>query len=144
MGVVVPGPEPDWLEAAQHQGPLRNPATQFSLWEQASGFFREVAVLAVPLKDVARRFRLTVEESWDNPSPIEAAIARIKGIDLAFSSDLQSLPECSVWLHRTSTIDVEEALATLLAVLGVDWTVVSFWRPHGDDWVEFADRGRTP
>ena len=138
MMIRVPDPDPDWQKAAHHQGPQRNPAIQFSLWEQASGFFRAIAVLAFPLADVARRFRLTVEESWDNPSPAEAAIARVKGIDFAFSSD-PGATYCTVWLHKTSSIDVEGALTALLAALGVDWAAITHWRPRGDDWVQFTD-----
>ena len=130
MTISVSCPDPDWQDAAQRQGPQRNAAAQFSPREQASGFFWAVAVLAVPSSGVAQRFRLRVEESWDNPSPMEAAVARIRRTDFAFSGE-PGAPDCQVRLHKSPTVGVEAALARPRSRLGGGRLLASRWRRLG-------------
>jgi hypothetical protein len=115
--VEVPGPEPDWGDAAAGQGSRGNPALQGSLFEYAVGGFRLVAGLSPSLDALAARLRLYTERSWEEGlGELDAAMFKIGKMHVALSQ-AQGHP-VKVWVSRDQT-DVDAALDVLLHALGI-------------------------
>ena len=135
--VEVPGPEPDWTFAAQHQGRKGNPTLQYFMWDQAIGDFREIALLRVRFPDVANRLRLVIEEGMAHQlGPVEAAFFSISRIGFAISRWKGEPVGVTVWLHRADTVTPEEALDQLVTALGVDRAAVATSVDAGGRWTE--------
>jgi len=135
--VEVPGPEPDWEQAAQQQGRKGNPAFQYFMWDQAIGHFREIALLRVRFTDVANRLRLLVEEGLAAQlGPVEAAFFSIKRVGYAISRWKGEPVGVAVWLHRAETVTPDEALDQLLSALGVDRAAVATSVDVEGQWTE--------
>lgn len=134
-GVVrIPGPDPDWTLAAQQMG-WNNPASQYFMWDQAIGDFREIAFLRVPFPDVANRLRLIVEESTAAQlGPIEGAFLSIKRVGYAVHRWKDDPLGVYVWLHRTDPTPPEEALDLLLETLGVGREAAGTWVDAEGEW----------
>ncbi|MCX5136410.1 hypothetical protein OOK06_30520 [Streptomyces sp. NBC_00340] len=136
LAVEPPGPEPDWEPAPHYQGGKCNPALQSSMWEYAASSLRLVAGLSPSLDLLAARLRLTVERSWEDLGPVQAAMFRIQGIDFALHRlESNPRPDVFVWIGRTQT-DTDAALALLLDVLGIGTEAITF---RADDEGTFVD-----
>ncbi|WP_354643963.1 hypothetical protein [Kitasatospora camelliae] len=116
-------------------GQAPHQAFQQSLWAYAVGQFRLAAGIRVPLTDLAARLRLTVEQGWDDPDVVDAAMFRIRRVDFALSGRHgDTVGETWVWIWRTEP-DVEAALDLLLDSLGLGPDAVYF---RGDPEVGFT------
>ncbi|MEX0172026.1 hypothetical protein [Streptomyces sp. LMG1-1-1.1] len=118
--IEIPGPEPDWQPATQppyYTG--KNPAHQYSVWEHVAPLFQMIGVLALPVQPIAQRLRLHVERSWDGLDDLDAVLFRLKGFSFAISKhDGNPLGVSYVWLTQPHE-QAEQALDTLLEVVGI-------------------------
>ncbi|SNX55809.1 hypothetical protein SAMN06272735_0240 [Streptomyces sp. TLI_55] len=134
--LAVPGPEPDWERAPEHQGGKRNPALQASMWEYAAGAFRLVAGLSPSLEVLAARLRLDIERGWEDLGPVDVAMFRIQKIDFALSRlEGSPSPDVLVWVGR-AVADTDAALDILLNALGIGEAALTF---RGDTETGFTD-----
>lgn len=121
---VVPDPDPDWEPAFQYQGGKRNPAQQYSMWDQAARHYREIAFLRLELHQVAHRLRLHVESGvQDQLGEIEAAFFAIEGVDFVVHRYVGK-HGVLVGVLRGPAPEGPNVLDRLLGVLGVDRGVV--------------------
>ncbi|MEU0939833.1 hypothetical protein [Embleya sp. NPDC005971] len=132
----VPGPEPTWQPAPsvpRHDGP-NNPARQYGMWDLVFALHRRIAILDVPLRPLADRLRLHLEESWVEPGPVRGAVFTIDGTRFAFD-DLGNGPEhgrMAVYFDPAGERNAARALGLLLEVLGIGPEYIAEWRnPHG-------------
>ncbi|ROR37631.1 hypothetical protein [Kitasatospora cineracea] len=127
MGTIeVPGPEPEWADAAVPllRGPHSNPAFQESLLAHALGTCRVIGGLRTPLAPLAARLRLTVERGWGGLGQVSAAMFRIERTTFGLSQD-DGCDHTSVHVDRAVT-DHDAALAVLLAALGLGSGALAF------------------
>lgn len=123
--IVAPGPEEGWLSAPVYQGGNPNPALQYGLWDSAAMQYRPIAVLPPPLSAYAGRLLLEVEQSWEDLGDVDVASFRLRKRFLMLSQ-FTDAPDygVTVWLDRRQLDEAEEALESLLGVLGVAPDVV--------------------
>lgn len=128
--VALPGPEPDWEPAFRYQGGKRNPAQQYTMWDQAARPYREVAFLRLDLEQIAHRLRLHVERGIEYQlGDIEVAFFTLEYVSFVVRRYLGD-HGVIVGLLREATVDPLDALDLLLRVLGTDRSAVeSFCNP---------------
>ncbi|MGA5498870.1 hypothetical protein ACPCSP_31515 [Streptomyces cinereoruber] len=126
--IEVPGP--DWQPAV----PLpcytgKNPAYQYSVWEHCAPLFQMIGSLVLPVQSMARRLYLQVQRSWDGLDELDVVLFRLEGFSFAISKHDGDLCGVSdIWLIQPHQ-RADEALDTLLQVVGVSMDAVAF---HGD------------
>ncbi|MER0484575.1 hypothetical protein ABR737_40670 [Streptomyces sp. Edi2] len=132
--IEVPGPGPDWQQAAippYYTG--NNPAHQWSVWERCSSLFQMIGGLALPVQPVAGRLRLHVERSWDGLGELDVVLFGLRGFSFAISEhDGNPAGISLVWLTQRHE-DADKALDVLLEVVGIGEEAVAFrGDPHED------------
>lgn len=125
--ISLPGPEADWAPATSPTP--GNPARQCSVFQAATEPLISLALLAVELDSVARRLRLTVEESWDEHGALRAAFFTLDGTDFVVTHHERDPAGTYVWVRKSGPVDPAGRMAVLLAALGVgpDAVVCSTW-----------------
>ncbi|MFD4696383.1 hypothetical protein [Streptomyces niveus] len=125
--ISVPGPEADWAPAISPTP--GNPARQCSVFQAATEPLISLALLAVELDSVARRLRLTVEESWDEHGAVRAACFTLDGTDFVVTRHERDPAGTYVWVRKSGPVDPAARMAVLLAALGVgpEAVVYSTW-----------------
>lgn len=122
--ITVPGPEPDWEAAFQYQGGKRNPVQQYCTFDEAMGWYREIAGLGVNITDIARRLRLLLEPGLsDQLGSVDAAFFAVRQTRFAvhrYGTDDWTM----LSVDRKCEIRALEAVDIVLEVLGVDWRAV--------------------
>ncbi|MFD5572920.1 hypothetical protein [Streptomyces cadmiisoli] len=109
------------------------------MFQAASEPLISLALLAVDLDSVARRLRLTVEDSWDGHGTVRAAFFTLDGTDFVVTHHESDPPGTYVWVRRGGPVDHGERMAVLLAALGVGSEVISF-----STWGVGTDLSRLP
>jgi hypothetical protein len=98
-----------------------------------------LALLAVDLDSVARRLRLTVEESWDAHGAVRAAFFILEGTDFVVTHHELDRSGTCVWVRKSGPVDPAERMRVLLAALGVGSQAVSY-----STWGVGTDLSRLP
>lgn len=96
----IPGPETGWERADVEPMPgaaRANPAVQFSLWESSRGSYAMLAQFRCPVAAIARRLRLTLENSWDALGDVELAYFQLKGAGDFVISQTSGQPGSTLW-----------------------------------------------
>ena len=138
--INLPDPEADWAPATSlTQVGAGNPARQYSMFQAGKEPLISLALLAVELNSVARRLRLTVEESWDGHGAVRAAFFTLDGTDFVVTHHERDTPGTCVWVRKSGPVDPAERMAILLTALGVGVEVVSY-----STWGVGTDLSRVP
>ncbi|WP_405678911.1 hypothetical protein OG292_34065 [Streptomyces sp. NBC_01511] len=137
--INLPDPETDWAPATSPQTEGGNPAWQCSLFRAATEPLISLALLAVELDAVARRLRLTVEESWDGHGAVRAAFFTLGGTDFVVTGHEGDPPGTYVWVRRSGPVDPAARMAVLLRALGVGTEAVTY-----STWGVGTDLSRLP
>ncbi|QTE02949.1 hypothetical protein S1361_36785 [Streptomyces cyanogenus] len=98
-----------------------------------------LALLAVDLDSVARRLRLTIEESWDGHGAIRAAFFALDGTDFVVTHHERDPSGTYVWVRKSGPVGSTERMAVLLTALGVGAEAVSY-----SAWGMGTDLSRVP
>ncbi|MEU6091701.1 hypothetical protein ABZ865_34035 [Streptomyces sp. NPDC047085] len=98
-----------------------------------------LALLAVDLDSVARRLRLTIEESWDEHGTVRAAFFTLEGTDFVVTHHERDPSGTCVWVRKSGPVDPAERTAVLLTALGVGSDAVSY-----STWGMGTDLSRVP
>ncbi|MEQ8144701.1 hypothetical protein [Streptomyces sp. OP7] len=138
--INLPDPEADWAPATfSTQVGAGNPARQCSMFEAATEPLISLALLAVELDSVARRLRLTIEESWDGHGAIRAAFFTLDGTDFVVTHHERDPSGTYVWVRKSGPVDHAERMAVLLTALDVGSEAVSY-----STWGTGTDLSRVP
>ncbi|WP_406467263.1 hypothetical protein OH738_06145 [Streptomyces hirsutus] len=121
--IDLPDPEADWAPATSSGG---NPARQCSMFQAATEPLVSLALLAVDLDSVARRLRLTIEESWDGHGVVRAAFFTLGGTDFVVTHHERDPSGTCVWVRKSGPVDPAARTAVLLTALGVGVEAVSY------------------
>ncbi|MFE4491568.1 hypothetical protein ACFRKD_03800 [Streptomyces niveus] len=135
--ISLPGPEADWASATSPTP--GNPARQCSVFQAAAEPLISLALLAVELDSVARRLRLTVEESWDEHGALRAAFFTLDGTDFVVTQHERDPAGTYVWVRKSGPVDPAGRMAVLLAALGVGPDAVAY-----STWGVGTDLSRVP
>lgn len=98
-----------------------------------------LALLAVEPDSVARRLRLTIEESWDRHGAIRAAFFTLDGTDFVVTHHERDPSGTYVWVRKSGPVDPAERMAVLLTALDVGSEAVSY-----STWGMGTDLSRVP
>ncbi|MFE4176866.1 hypothetical protein ACFRR7_33300 [Streptomyces sp. NPDC056909] len=138
--INLPDPEAAWAPAiSSSQVGAGNPARQCSIFQAATEPLISLALLAVELDSVARRLRLTIEESWDGHGAIRTAFFTLDGTDFVVTHHERDPSGTYVWVRRSGPVDPAERIAVLLAALGVGSEAVLY-----STWGKGTDLSRVP
>ncbi|MEV8284617.1 hypothetical protein [Streptomyces niveus] len=135
--ISLPGPEADWASATSPTP--GNPARQCSVFQAAAEPLISLALLAVELDSVARRLRLTVEESWDEHGALRAAFFTLDGTDFVVTQHERDPAGTYVWVRKSGPVEPAGRMAVLLAALGVGPDAVAY-----STWGVGTDLSRVP
>ncbi|MGW8568761.1 hypothetical protein [Streptomyces niveus] len=135
--ISLPGPEADWASATSPTP--GNPARQCSVFQAAAEPLISLALLAVELDSVARRLRLTVEESWDEHGALRAAFFTLDGTDFVVTQHERDPVGTYVWVRKSGPVEPAGRMAVLLAALGVGPDAVAY-----STWGVGTDLSRVP
>ncbi|MFD7513328.1 hypothetical protein ACFV85_00780 [Streptomyces niveus] len=135
--ISLPGPEADWASATSPTP--GNPARQCSVFQAAAEPLISLALLAVELDSVARRLRLTVEESWDEHGALRAAFFTLDGTDFVVTQHERDPVGTYVWVRKSGPVEPAGRMAVLLAALGVGPDAVAY-----STWSVGTDLSRVP
>ncbi|MEW1797169.1 MULTISPECIES: hypothetical protein [Streptomyces] len=122
--ISLPGPEADWASATSPTP--GNPARQCSVFQAAAEPLISLALLSVELDSVARRLRLTVEESWDEHGALRAAFFTLDGTDFVVTQHERDPAGTYVWVRKSGPVEPAGRMAVLLAALGVGPDAVAY------------------
>lgn len=106
--------------------PEGDPARQCSMFQAATEPLIALALLAVELDALARRLRLTVEESWDEHGAVRAVFFTLDGTDFVATCHERDPAGTCVWVRKSGPVDPAERMAVLLTALGVGSDAVSY------------------
>ncbi|GGJ79499.1 hypothetical protein GCM10011583_08850 [Streptomyces camponoticapitis] len=138
--INLPDPEANWAPAVSST-PVGagNPARQCSVFQAATEPLIALALLAVDLDSVARRLRLTIEESWDEHGAVRAAFFVLDGTDFVVTHHERDSSGTYVWVRRSGPVNPAERTTVLLTALGVGTDAVIY-----STWGLGADLSRVP
>lgn len=96
------------------------------MFQAATEPLTSLALLAVDLDSVARRLRLTIEESWDGHGAVRAAFFTLDGTDFVVTHHEGDPVGTCVWVRKSGPVDPAERMTVLLTALGVGIEAVSY------------------
>jgi hypothetical protein len=119
------------LEPASMRHPeKRNPVTQFGLWEVLESWFVRLGQVRQGIDDLADRYRIELETSWDDLDIVRAAYFRVGRIGFAISRHPRNpVAGTMLWVLREDLTD--SALPSLLGLFGLAEGDI-MWRPAAD------------
>ncbi|HEX2317002.1 MAG TPA: hypothetical protein VHJ17_24865 [Thermomonospora sp.] len=71
--------DPSYEPAASIYPGKRNPVQQLGLWHILSSWFEPSFMVRQPIEELAERFRIRLEESWDDLDSVKMAYIEVRG-----------------------------------------------------------------
>jgi hypothetical protein len=113
----------------------RNPVDQFGLWDILSTWFVRAFMVRQPIEELAGRFRIELEKSWDQLDDVKAAYIRVRRESYAIVRHLgYPGPGTEVWLIRDG--HSEDAIPFFLETFGLTEEDVLWRDDSGGPWIK--------
>jgi hypothetical protein len=114
--------DPAYEPAASIHPGKRNPVQQLGLWHILSSWFEPSFMVRQPIEELAERFRIHLEESWDDLDDVKVAYIEARGEGHRESYAIvrhlgRPIEGTIVWLVRDEHSD--EAVSLFLRTFGL-------------------------